>query len=69
MQPGMEEKLAKLRADLQDLRRANVFRKALAAETALLAAVALMEEMVEEIEKLKRGKESAGKQASRSANQ
>jgi hypothetical protein len=50
----MEEKLAKLRATLQDLKKASVFRKALAAETALLAAVALMEDMVAEIERLKR---------------
>ena len=57
----MEEKLARLRAALQDLKKASVFRKALLAETALLAAVALMEQMVEEIEKLKRDKENAGK--------
>jgi hypothetical protein len=50
----MEEKLAKLRATLQDLKKASVFRKGLAAETALLAAVALMEDMVAEIERLKR---------------
>ncbi len=57
----MEEKLARLRAALQDLKKAGMLRKAFMAEAALLAAVALIEEMVEEIEKLKRDKESAGK--------
>lgn len=57
----MEEKLTKLRATLQDLKKASIFKKALAAEAAILAAVALIEDMVEEIDKLKRDKESAGK--------
>lgn len=57
METHLEEKLASLRAALQDLKKASVFRKALLAETALLAAVALMEDMVEEIEQLKRDKE------------
>lgn len=49
----MAEKLAKPRAPLRDLKRANVFRKALLAEAALLAAAAPMEK----IEKLKRVQE------------
>jgi hypothetical protein len=49
----MREKLTKLRATLQDMKRASVFKKALAAEAALLAAVVLIEDMVDEIEKLK----------------
>jgi len=57
----MEEKLAKLRATLQNMKKVSVFKKALAAEAALLAALVLIEQMVEEIEKLKRDKESAGK--------
>lgn len=55
----MRDELAKLRATLQDLKRASVFRKAIAAETALVAAVALIEQMMEEIEKLKREKDGA----------
>jgi hypothetical protein len=61
MDPGMEAKLAKLRAALHDLKNAGMLRKAFMAEAALLAAVALMEEMVEEIEKLKSERGSAGK--------
>lgn len=57
----MEEKLAKLRAALQDLKDSGVLAKGYMAEAALLAAVDLMEEMVEEIEKLKRDKEDASK--------
>jgi hypothetical protein len=49
----MREELAKLRAALHDMERASVFKKALVAEAALLAAVVLIEQMVEEIEKLK----------------
>jgi hypothetical protein len=49
----MREELANLRAAFQDMRRASVFKKALAAEAALLAALVLLEAMVEEIEKLK----------------
>lgn len=55
----MREKLAELRATLQELKRASVFKKALAAEAALMAAQVLIEEMVEEIEKLKRGQGGA----------
>jgi hypothetical protein len=58
MDTNMEERLAKLRAALQELRKASIFRKALVVETALLAAVALIEQMVEEIEKLKADKDS-----------
>lgn len=61
MGPGMQEKLARLRAALQDLKKAGVLRKAFMAEAALLAAVALMEEMIAEIENLKQDKERAGK--------
>jgi|APLak6261659701_1056019.scaffolds.fasta_scaffold22683_2 hypothetical protein len=51
----MRKKLAELRSALQDLKRSSMFKKALAAEVALMAALVLIEEMVEEIEKLKRG--------------
>lgn len=61
MEPGMQEKLARLRAALQDLKKAGVLRKAFMAEAALLATVALMEEMIAEIENLKQEKERAGK--------
>lgn len=57
----MREALDKLRAALQDMKKAGVLRKAFMAEAALLAAVALMEKMVEEIEQLKRDKEDAGR--------
>jgi hypothetical protein len=61
---SMREALEKLRAALQDMKKAGVFKKALAAEAALLAAVALMEQMVGEIEELKAGsKDCADKQA------
>ena len=46
----MKEQLTKLNAALQDLKRASVFRKALTAETAIVAAVELIEQMVDEIE-------------------
>lgn len=59
----MEEKLEKLRATLQDLKDSGVLAKGYMAEIALLAAVELMEEMVAEIEKLKRDKEDVGKTA------
>ena len=49
----MREELAKLRAALEDMKKASLFRKPLVAESALLAAVVLIEQMVEEIEKLK----------------
>ena len=50
----MREKLAALRAALQDLKRASVFRKAIAAETALVKAVELIEDMMREIEDMKK---------------
>jgi len=49
----MKERLAKLRDALELLKKASVFKKALAAEAALLVAVDLFEEIVEEIERLK----------------
>jgi hypothetical protein len=49
----MREELAKLQAALEDMKEASLFRKPLVAEAALLAAVVLIEQMVEEIEKLK----------------
>jgi hypothetical protein len=52
---AMRKKLTELRTALQELKRASMFKKALAAEAALMAALVLIEEMVEEIEKLKRG--------------
>jgi hypothetical protein len=55
----MRKKLAELRTALQKLKRASMFKKALAAEVALMAALVLIEEMVEEIEKLKRGQDGA----------
>ena len=58
----MREELAKLRAALQEMERASVFRKALVAEAALLAAVVLIEQMVEEIEKLKGNTDGPDKQ-------
>jgi hypothetical protein len=57
----MREQLAKLRTSLQDLKRASVFKKAVAAEAALVAAVALIEQMMGEIENLKERQEDAGK--------
>jgi hypothetical protein len=57
----MREQLTKLHAALQDLKRASVFRKALTAEAAIIAAVVLIEQMMEEIEKLKQQKNSADK--------
>lgn len=60
MDAGMEEKLAKLRAALQDLKNSGVLAKGYMAEAALLAAVELMEQMVAEIEKLKRERERGG---------
>jgi hypothetical protein len=51
----MRKKLAELRTALQELKRASIFKKAIAAEAALMVALVLIEEMVEEIEKLKKG--------------
>lgn len=56
----MRDELEKLRGTLRDLKRASVFKKALAAEAALLAAVVLIEQMVEELEKLKGDKGGPG---------
>lgn len=50
----MKTRLIELRASLQALKAASMFRKAEAAEVSLLAALALLEEMVAEIDKLKR---------------
>jgi len=57
----MREKLAELRVALQELKKASVFRKAIIAEVALMAALVLVEEMVEEIEKLKEGQGGEGR--------
>jgi hypothetical protein len=54
MENHMEEKLAKLRAALKDLKDSGVLAKGYLAEAALVVAVDLMEEMIAEIEKLKR---------------
>lgn len=43
----------KLRVALEEMRKASLFKKPLVAEKALLAAVVLIEQMVDEIEKLK----------------
>lgn len=61
MTDGMQEKLANLRDALQNMKKASVFKKALVAETALLSAMALMEQLVDEIEQLKREKENSSK--------
>lgn len=57
----MRDKLEMLRAALLELKRASMFRKAPAAEAALIAALTLIEEMVDEIEKLKKGQGGADK--------
>jgi hypothetical protein len=57
----MRDKLAELRATLQALKKASVFKKALAAEAALIVVLALLEKMVAEIEKLKEGRGDAKK--------
>jgi hypothetical protein len=49
----MREELKKLRAALYEMEKASLFRKPIVAEQALLAAVVLIEQMVDEIEKLK----------------
>ena len=49
----MREELVKLRGALEEMSKASLFKKPLVAEKALLAAVVLIEQMVEEIEKLK----------------
>jgi hypothetical protein len=50
----MKSKLETLRRSLQDLKETSMFKKAEAAETSLIAALALLENMVAEIEKLKK---------------
>lgn len=55
----MREKLAELRVALQELKRASVFKKAQAAEAALMAALILTEKIVEEVEELKKGQGGA----------
>lgn len=50
----MKTKLVELRASLQALKEASMFKKAEAAEVSLLAALALLEKMVVEIDKLKK---------------
>ncbi len=50
----MEKRLVELRASLQALKQASMFKKAEAAEHSLLATLALLESMVAEIDKLKR---------------
>ncbi len=61
MDTVMQEKLAKLRTALEDLKNSGVLAKGYMAEAALLATVALMEEMIAEIEALKREKDSTEK--------
>ena len=55
----MREELIKLRLALEDMRKASLFKKPLVAEQALLAAVVLIEQMVDEIEKLKSDRREA----------
>ncbi|PKO25333.1 MAG: hypothetical protein CVU35_04735 [Betaproteobacteria bacterium HGW-Betaproteobacteria-8] len=50
----MKTRLVELRTSLKALKEASMFHKAEAAEVSLLAALALLEEMVTEIDKLKR---------------
>ncbi|MDZ4097866.1 MAG: hypothetical protein U1E13_04090 [Methylophilaceae bacterium] len=50
----MKAKLIALRASLQELKEASMFKKAEAAEVSLIAALALLETMVAEIDKLKK---------------
>lgn len=50
----MKNKLVELRASLKELKEASMFKKTEAAEASLMAALALLENMVAEIEKLKR---------------
>ena len=47
-----------LHAALEEMTKASLFRKPLVAETALLAAVVLIEQRLDEIEKLKSDKRS-----------
>ena len=50
---NMREEFSKPQAALEDMKRASLLKKPLVAEEALLAAVVLIEQMAEEIEKLK----------------
>ena len=56
----MKEELMKLRVALEEMWKASLFKKPLVAEKALLAAVVLIEQMVDEIERLKSEKRGAG---------
>jgi hypothetical protein len=55
----MRDELEKLRAAHQTMKKAGVFKKTLAAEDVLEAALILIEKMVEEIERLKTDKGAA----------
>ena len=55
----MREELVALRAALQEVKKASVFKKAFAVEAALYVAVELFEKIVEEIEKLKASEDGA----------
>ncbi len=57
----MRERLAKLQDALEALKKAGVFKKALVAEAALLVALELFEEIIEEIDKLKASQSGAGR--------
>lgn len=56
----MREELVRLRFALEDMEKASLFKKPLVAEKALLAAVVLIEQMVDEIEKLKSDRRDPG---------
>lgn len=56
----MKEELVKLRVALEEMRKASLFKKPLVAEKALLAAVVLIEQIVDEIEKLKSDRRDPG---------
>lgn len=56
----MREELVRLRVALEDMEKASLFKKPLVAEKALLAAVVLIEQMVDEIEKLKSDRRDPG---------
>lgn len=57
----MREELAKLRAAHQVMKKAGMFKKALAAEDVLEAALVLIEKMVGEIKRLKADKREASR--------
>jgi len=58
----MRERLAKLQDALEALKKASVFKKALLAEAALLVALELFEEIIEEIDKPTESRSGAGRQ-------